>query len=368
VVVEQMRQVIKKVYMLIVGILNIIFAKNKIKKNNIVIMMTFSEDVMPIIKALVNKNYNITVIAKPELSTTVKTFKQVQFIPAGNKQIFKHMRALSSAKVIVIDTYYLMLGGYKKKRQQTIIQTWHAAGALKNFGLTDHQVDLSNATQVEQYRRVYQATDYYLVGGEPMAQCFKESFEARDDQILPTGLPRLSAYNDMDIRRQQQQLKTEHHIEGKVAVYLPTYREKQKANRHINKQKFEQQLDAYTLLNKLHPAVASNSQTTLDIQSLMIMADIIITDYSSLAIEASLLNKPAIFYVYDEDDYDKDRGLNRFYKDIPNTYKAYTEDELIELIQNGDTQFQPLFKEWHKFNSQQSTEDVIHFIEEETNK
>ena len=32
----------------------------------------------------------------------------------------------------------------------------------------------------------------------------------------------------------------------------------------------------------------------------MIMADVIISDYSSLPIEASLLDKPTLFYVYDD--------------------------------------------------------------------
>ncbi|MEJ7376259.1 CDP-glycerol glycerophosphotransferase family protein, partial [Staphylococcus caprae] len=80
-----------------------------------------------------------------------------------------------------------------------IIQTWHAAGALKQFGLTDHQVDLSNAKMVSQYRKVYNATDKYLVGGEPMVECFKASFEATDDQFLRTGLPRLVPYTRLDV-------------------------------------------------------------------------------------------------------------------------------------------------------------------------
>ena len=40
-----------------------------------------------------------------------------------------------------------MLGGYRK-RGQTIIQTWHASGALKLFGLQDHQVDTANTQMV----------------------------------------------------------------------------------------------------------------------------------------------------------------------------------------------------------------------------
>ena len=37
---------------------------------------------------------------------------------------------------------------------------------------------------VEQYKRVYNATDYYLVGGDEMARCFEASFEAQPEQML----------------------------------------------------------------------------------------------------------------------------------------------------------------------------------------
>ena len=53
------------------------------------------------------------------------------------------MKALSTAKVIVIDTYYLMMGGYHKKRANSY-SNMACFGALKDFGLTDHQVDLNN--------------------------------------------------------------------------------------------------------------------------------------------------------------------------------------------------------------------------------
>ena len=62
------------------------------------------------------------------------------------------------------------------------------------------------------------------------------------------------------------------------------------------------------------------------------MADLIISDYSSIPIEASLLNKPTLFYVYDEKEYEKVRGLNQYYYDIPNTYKVTTEEALIEKL------------------------------------
>lgn len=173
-----MRQLIKKLYMTIISFLNLIYVKKEIDPQHIVVMMTFVEDVLPIIEALNQKSYKVTVIAKEINRKHVERLDNVAFIPAGNKQVFKHIKAMSTAKIIVIDTYYLLFGGFKKKSQQTMIQTWHAVGALKNFGLTDHQVDLNNKKMVKQYKKVYQATDKYLVGGEPMADCFKASFGA----------------------------------------------------------------------------------------------------------------------------------------------------------------------------------------------
>src|SRR5699024_5312502 len=127
----------------------------KLNDNHIVVMMTFAEDVLPIIEALNRKLYKITVIGKEENRKYILQYENVTFIPTGNKQVFQHIKALSTAKVIVIDTYYLMFGGFKKKQKQTVIQTWHASGALKHFGLKDHQVDLTNKRMVNQYKNVY---------------------------------------------------------------------------------------------------------------------------------------------------------------------------------------------------------------------
>ncbi len=364
---KRMRLIIKKVYMLMIALLNFIFKGKSVDKQRITVLMTFPEDVMPIINDLDSKGYNITVIAKVEEQYRLEHLNHITFIPAGNKHIVKHIRALSRSKVIVIDTYYLMLGGYSKKHSQTIIQTWHASGALKNFGLTDHQVDLTNNTMVKQYQRVYHATDYYLVGGKEMGECFKASFGATESQMLPLGLPRLTHYLKFNLKAEQERLKKLYNIHKTLVVYVPTYREGSENNRHIDVERFEQALPEYTLINQLHPSI-SQRQSVATTQELMIMADIIISDYSSLPIEASLLDKPTLFYVYDEEKYDKIRGLNQFYKAIPQRYKATTEEELIVKIKNDVALFEPLFKHWHKYNSEASVQRVTEFIEKMVEK
>ena len=75
----------------------------------------------------------------------------------------------------------------------------------------------------------------------------------------------------------------------------------------------------------------------------MIMADVIISDYSSLPID-EFIRQTNIILCDDEHKYDKIRGLNQFYKAIPQQYKVTTEEELILKIRNDIALFKPLFK------------------------
>ncbi|AMY05557.1 CDP-glycerol glycerophosphotransferase family protein [Staphylococcus condimenti] len=360
-----MRQIIKKVYLLIISVLNSAYKKRKINSNHIVVFMTFKEDVMPIIKRLSDEGYEITVIGKPLDKLSIKHLKNVDFIDNSNKMVFAQIHVLSTAKVIFVDNYYLLMGGFHKKKGQTVIQTWHAAGALKYFGLKDHAVDLTNKKMVDQYMKVYNATDRYLVGGKPMEICFTNAFGAKPYQMLQFGLPRMLQYFSKDLEAQKVALKNEYGIEGKLAVYVPTYREHYQANREINKEKFEAALPEYTLINKLHPAALKLGETSkIDTQRLFLMADVIITDYSSLAIEASLLNKPVLFYVYDQAEYETERGLNHFYWEIPETYKAYNEEDLLHKLQEGPEYYPPLFKEWHTFSTPDTLNEISNYIRE----
>ena len=89
------------------------------------------------------------------------------------------------------------------------------------------------------------------------------------------------------------------------------------------------------LINQLHPSIP-NSEHIAPTSELIMMADIIISDYSSLPIEASLLNKPTLFYVFDEEEYEEVRGLNQFYRDIPTFYKVKHIDELVTKIKYNE--------------------------------
>ncbi|HEJ8644533.1 CDP-glycerol glycerophosphotransferase family protein [Staphylococcus aureus] len=367
-----MNVLIKKFYHLVVRILSKMITPQVIDKPHIVFMMTFPEDIKPIIKALNNSSYQKTVLTTPKQAPYLSELSDdVDVIEMTNRTLVKQIKALKSAQMIIIDNYYLLLGGYNKTSNQHIVQTWHASGALKNFGLTDHQVDVSDKAMVQQYRKVYQATDFYLVGCEQMSQCFKQSLGATEEQMLYFGLPRINKYYTADRATVKAELKDKYGITNKLVLYVPTYREDKADNRAIDKAYFEKCLPGYTLINKLHPSIEDSDiddVSSIDTSTLMLMSDIIISDYSSLPIEASLLDIPTIFYVYDEGTYDQVRGLNQFYKAIPDSYKVYTEEDLIMTIQEKEHLLSPLFKDWHKYNTDKSLHQLTEYIDKMQNE
>ena len=97
--------------------------------------------------------------------------------------------------------------------------------------------------------------------------------------------------------------------------------------------------DDYVRLLKLHPHLAKgfNAQTfapeymkdfaikphpAYPIENLLCAADILISDYSSLIFEYSLLEKPMIFFAYDLEEYESGRA---FYYD----YQSFVPGEIV---------------------------------------
>jgi CDP-ribitol ribitolphosphotransferase len=67
----------------------------------------------------------------------------------------------------------------------------------------------------------------------------------------------------------------------------------------------------------------------------MYVADIVVTDYSSLAIAAALTGKPLYYYIYDIEEYRRSPGLNIDPEYEYGRYAARSADELASLITEG---------------------------------
>src|SRR5699024_2135915 len=115
-----------------------------------------------------------------------------------------------------------------------------------------------------------------------------------------------------------------------VILYAPTFRDDLLHSADIAvdiDQLYRELRDEYVLLLRLHPAVRGTFVNQYpdfvldvsgypDIHSLLIVTDLLITDYSSIPFEFSILGKPMIFFAYDLEYYAATRGFWEDYESL----------------------------------------------------
>ena len=136
--------------------------------------------------------------------------------------------------------------------------------------------------------------------------------------------------------------------ENKIAVlYAPTFREEDDFNERfdINVKLWHEILgDDYVLLYRAHPVVTTTSKKNDDffidttsydvVEDVMIAADILVSDYSGIIFDYSVMAKPIFLWPYDYDKYNEIRGL---YFDIRKELPWHAEEiGLLELIKSSD--------------------------------
>jgi CDP-glycerol glycerophosphotransferase (TagB/SpsB family)/glycosyltransferase involved in cell wall biosynthesis len=209
-----------------------------------------------------------------------------------------------------------------KRKDQIYIQTWHGT-PLKKMGF-----DQNTKMRDSEKRRLKFHTnswDYFLSPNSYTSKIFRRAFRYYGP-IIEVGYPR----NDILIQNPIQKVNEiksglNIDVDTKVVLYAPTFRDwdlngYQKAIKDIIK--MGSQADEKTIvLLRLHyllskkvsnvnlPENIINVSDYNDVQELLLISDILVTDYSSIMFDYSLLKRPIILYCYDYDEYSARRGL-----------------------------------------------------------
>lgn len=270
------------------------------------------------------------------------------------RQRLKYFYYMSYAKFWVVDSrqpIYL-----KKKPGHVYIQTWHGT-PLKKLGLDMSFVNMSGHTDIEAYIEGFKADskrwDYLISQNRYSTKHFKSAFDFHK-QMLEIGYPR----NDVlfkDNKEQMKALKAKLNLseDKKVILYAPTWRDnvytsdgKYKLEMPIDLDRFKKLFgETYTLIIKPHYLIADQINIEgyescvrvcgieYDIQDLYLIADAMITDYSSVMFDYSILQRPMIFFMYDLAEYQN--SIREFYFDILEEAPGRivtTNDELMDAI------------------------------------
>lgn len=296
------------------------------------------------------------------------------------------LQIVMQARLLLCDNYYAFLSGCAFNHQRThVVQLWHANGAIKTFGWEELTTSQRSAADKRRFQKVYDQFDEYLVGSKKMAQVFAQSYHVPQTRMNVIGYPRTDELFDKNWQMQvSRNIKQKYpDIVGKeIILYTPTYREDKTGKPTMNLpedfKRFVNQLsDNQRLIIKLHPHVkAAEKQLKQQLNSdkviwiddfstndLLLVADQLITDYSSVIFDYSLLPnaKQILFYCYDYDQYAQQVGIQADFKSwIPGKMVMTTADLINEIHQplavTDFTQFNQL---WNTANDGHATERVL---------
>ena len=265
---------------------------------------------------------------------------------------FSGFKKLATSKYVFLNDNFFPLAFMNFKKETAVTQLWHAPGASKKFGGS-----VANAEEIEMLSKISENTDFLITSSKNIEDYYAEAFQIDKRKIKPLGLPRLDYYfenHDLDKIKKDFCKKYGADDNKKIILYAPTFRDEAKYNNvfdFLDLKRFNEVLgEEYILALRLHPKIKNfyeddiaSGEKYIDCsdypseQELMMISDILVTDYSSIMIEFAILDKPILFFVYDLDYYlSNERG---FYYDFEKTVPGkltYSSDELIDAIDNDD--------------------------------
>lgn len=232
-----------------------------------------------------------------------------------------------------------------------VFNTWHGS-AIKRIGVDVKEGGGSFNSKSKQKRG-----NVMLAQGVYDVKTFSRAYEFQENEVLPMGLPRNDelVYNNKEDIITSLKNKIGIPLNKKVIFYAPTYRDYIKDDNknsifdmpfHVDKWK-EKIGEDYILLFRAHPDIAKvlnieENKFVKDVSSyphvndLMLVSDLLLSDYSSIFFDYSILERPMLCFCYDYDEYSNKRGV---YFDIRKELKCENlmeEDCLINEISKID--------------------------------
>lgn len=233
---------------------------------------------------------------------------------------------LARAKYFVNNVNYVE-NGRVKRAEQLEVQTMHGT-PLKKLGF-DVLEDWNDRTYLSMQRK-NQNWDYLLTPSDWVADYAKEVF-ASNPKVIKSGYPRNDRLFMEHSVEEKNALKEKLGLplDKKIIALAPTWRNKTDTpiKNYLDVAAFYKAIpddavvvlknhhyETWTGLDKKYKDRFAYANANMSIEDLYIVADALITDYSSVMFDFSLLKKPMMFYAFDYDEYLETRGVNFDFK------------------------------------------------------
>ncbi|MBQ6583222.1 MAG: CDP-glycerol glycerophosphotransferase family protein [Mogibacterium sp.] len=300
----------------------------------------------------------------------------------GIRGTLSFTRKLAESDIILIDDFLPFMYKFDFPEDVKIVQLWHACGAFKAVGF--ERIGKSGVPALNS--RAHKCYTHMPVSSELVAHHYAEAFVLPEEILMPIGVPRTDIFFDEDYRKKiTASLHEQYPIlneRNKVILYAPTFRGDGALSAYFPYEVFDlERLGAWCrehndlLILKMHPFVKQrfsipeeysgyfiDLSSHREINDLLFVTDVLITDYSSVMYEFSLLRRPIYFYAFDQKLYERTRD---FYEPFEQTVPGgivKTMDELIAALENDTFDYSGLdafIARNFKYTDGRSTDRVI---------
>ena len=270
---------------------------------------------------------------------------------AGSRE---HYELMARARYLVANDHFPEW--FTRRDDQVCVQTWHGT-PLKRMGLD--RAELRRATQRyrSRWRREVANWQYVISPNRFSTPILRRSYEI-EGELLELGYPRTDALAGPGREARSQELRRRLGLPGdkRVVLYAPTYRDHaiDRRGRHRLDVTLDSELlrgaigDESVLLVRPHHRIvdrvpASPDGLIRDMSSypdgteLLLAADVLVTDYSSMMVDFAGTGRPLLLFTYDLEAYESQiRGLNVDLAAIAPGPLLRTTDELAGALRDLD--------------------------------
>lgn len=263
-------------------------------------------------------------------------------------RLMRGMVLVRTSRTVIVDNAYLPVHVAPHPSRTTVIQVWHAAGALKRFGADTMQPLVEpEATFLHRYY------DFVVCSGQASREPWAAALRTPIERVLALGTPRTDALLDEAAMASTRASLLGAHpaLAGRrVVLYAPTFRGRGRDKRvagALDARAMRSALSSdYALALKTHPNLDARGESkagydvvfesSRELNELFAVADILVTDYSSSIFEWALLFRPLILLVDDLESYEQDPGLYLDYRHEMVGVQVTDTAGVIAAIEAGD--------------------------------
>jgi CDP-glycerol glycerophosphotransferase len=278
--------------------------------------------------------------------------------PAGSQAVREssrdHHEVLARARYVVTNDHFPPW--FRRRDDQVCIQTWHGT-PLKRLGFDVSAMHKTKRDFESHWDEQLRNWQYVLSPNRFTTPILRAAYQL-DGELLETGYPRNDVLARPDADEAGRRLRERLGIpaQARTVLYAPTYRDqvtdrkgRYRLDLHLDLERLRQAVgqDTVILFRKHHyvldPVPATADGFVRDVSSypdgteLMLAADVLLTDYSSMMFDFANTGRPMLFFTYDLDTYrDEVRGFYFDFLERAPGPMLETSDQVAEALVDLD--------------------------------